>query len=216
MSYFLLSPLSGEKLFQREEKGREQGHAYVSLISLWVCNPGGLCLSPHDICYFASTLLPRGLSPHWHISLFIFLRGRDEHHESREAERACICILCLFSLSRLLPLYPASPWMLRGSKESSADCRERGLHPPVPRECHCLHLARAHLLSGAVDACTAQSLPLFFHSFMQPVLKSAFLGFPAAGSALALSQIGCLPSLTELTTWVVYVTGRGIPSRARE
>lgn len=39
-------------------------------------------------------------------------------------------------------------------------------------------------------------------------------GVPAAGSAW-LSQIGCLPSLTELTTWVVWDShrGRGIPSR---
>ena len=59
LSYFFLSPLSGRSYFKG--KGcREQGHAYVSLISLWVCNPGGLCLSPHDICYFASTFLPRG------------------------------------------------------------------------------------------------------------------------------------------------------------
>lgn len=153
---------------------------------------------------------PEGLSPHWHIFLFIFLRGRDEHHESRgSGERACICICVSFLFPDSFPSTLPAPWMLRGSKESSADCRERGLHPPAALApgSACLHLACAHLLSGP-GLCTAQSLPLFFHSFMQPVLKSAFLGFLLQVLPW-LSQIGCLPSLTELTTWVVCMLPEG-------
>ena len=70
----------------------------------------------------------------------------------------------LFLFPDSFPFTLPAPWILRGSKESSADCRERGRHPleALAPGSACLHLARAHLLSEP-GLCTAQSLRLFFH-----------------------------------------------------
>lgn len=90
LSYFLLSPFSGRSYF-RGKGCREQGSAFVSLISLWGCHRGRLCLNPHDICHFAIAFLPEGLRSPRRIFLFICLRGRWSTEAEGRGGGCCIC-----------------------------------------------------------------------------------------------------------------------------
>ena len=113
--------------------------------------------------------------------------------------------LCLFSLSRLLPLYPASPLDAQGLRRVLQIAENEGytLLQPWPREC-VFALGTCTLAPWAWSVrCTITTSVLSFiyaasaeECFLQQVLPW-------------LSQIGCLPSLTELTTWVVYMLPEG-------
>lgn len=149
---------------------------------------------------------PEGLSPHWHIFLFIFLRGRDERNESKgSGERARICICVSFLFPDSFPSTLPAPWMLRGSGEFCRLQRTRATPSCSlgPGECLlALGTCTLALWAWSVHCTITTSVLSFIYAasaeecFLQQVLPW-------------LSQIGCLPSLTELTTWVVCMLPEG-------
>lgn len=90
ISFFL--PFQGWSYFKGIGCKEAVGCAFVSLISQWVCNHGGLCLNSHGICHFAIAFLPRG-APSSVVHFPFYLSEKDVWVEGgKEPEFAFLCM----------------------------------------------------------------------------------------------------------------------------